>query len=1439
MKRNIISAFLLCSCCLSSLAGPLKPEDVPAPLKPWVDWSLRGYEQSLCPFFLGDAETRWCAWPSELNLNLDSKGGRFSQSWRMYSDAWAMLPGDAKRWPQEATVDGKPAALVTLNGAPCVLLAKGVHRVAGAFTWDSLPELLSLPRVTGLLSLTVNGASVPFPERDDAGRLWLQRTRSAPGGEAALEVIVHRRLTDEVPPMLTTHVRLKVSGQNREVRLGRALPEKFTPMYVRGSLPARIDPDGRLRVQVRPGTWDLTLGARFTGKADPITLRDPGGPWDMNEVWVFEARPSLRSVSPEGFAAIDPQQTELPANWKSLPAYIARPGDTLRLVQNKRGDEGMPADSLNLTRTFWLDFNGRGLTVHDNISGIMRKGRRLEMSPGAVLGRVSVDGADQFITALTTGGPAGVETRQGGLLLSAESRIETRGRKFPAAGWNRDFDSLSAMLRLPPGWRVIHVGGPDRAYPTWASSWTLLDFFLCLIIALAVGRLLDRRWAIAAAAALALCWHEPAAPRWSWLILLAAEALRRALPEGAALRRIRIVRTFAAGLLFILLLPFVLEQARMFHPQLETIENAQKFASLSSGFAGRSYGFEKLRSKSLHQAMYFQNSSEEPGAGLAGASLDRSDSSNEMEEDKAQRPMEIASLKRLGFNKMGEEEARQPERKTLAMKGALGKAKFSGRVGGRAGAGGGAGGVGNALDMMKPVRSSARMQSYSNTMAPDPNSKVSTGPGLPDWQWREVGLTWRGPVDAGQELRLWLIPPGVNKFLAAARVFLLLILALAVAGAPVERWALTIRARLMALRGAPLALILLLASMPCAAQQMPSKELLDELRARLTEKPDCSPDCAQISRMRLSAAAGRLTLRLDISAGALTAVPLPGGVKGWLPDHVVVDGQPAAGVATGLDDSLWLALSPGGHQVVLEGPLPDKDSVQLPLPLRPKQVSVEASGWTVDGVREDGVPDANLQLSRVRGGGADSTAAMKRDILKPFVLVERTIELGLSWQAHTRVTRLTPAGAPVVLDIPLLPGESITSAGVHAAKGMAKVSMGPQAAELAWDSVLGESAVIKLRAPDSASWVESWRLDSSPVWHAEASGIPAVLPQGNEGGTREWRPWPGETVEIAITRPVGVPGRTFTFDSAKLALSQGKRAVDGSLELAFRSSRGGQHAVLIPDGAELQRVTVDGVTQPLQQDGRRVLLPVTPGKHGATLEWRLKRGERVFWRAPQTDIGEPGVNAAVTVTFPEDRWLLLAGGPVLGPAVLFWPCLAAFLLAAFGLGKTGWTPLKTRDWFLLFAGLTQLPLQYAVLITAWFLMLARRKVQAPEGRRRFNLMQVALAGFTAAALACLFYALTHGLLSSPEMRIAGNGSTNHLLRWYQDRVPGLLPSPWVVSLPLMCYRLVMLAWALWLAKALLGWLRWAWSCWTAGGTWRRKPQLDEEGSISGRPEKTS
>jgi hypothetical protein len=124
-----------------------------------------------------------------------------------------------------------------------------------------------------------------------------------------------------------------------------------------------------------------------------------------------------------------------------------------------------------------------------------------------------------------------------------------------------------------------------------------------------------------------------------------------------------------------------------------------------------------------------------------------------------------------------------------------------------------------------------------------------------------------------------------------------------------------------------------------------------------------------------------------------------------------------------------------------------------------------------------------------------------------------------------------------------------------------------------------------------------------------------------------------------------------------------------------------------------------------------------------------------------------------------------------------------------------------------------------LIVVAWLLAIKWRAENKPQARMRFQLVQVGLAGLTAIALISLVSSIPLGLLGRPDMHITGGVPGDVGLHWFQDQSDGLLPHAGVLTLPLWCYKLAMLAWALWLAFALVEWLRWAFSAWSKGGYW--------------------
>jgi hypothetical protein len=554
-------------------AIPLSVDKVPTALKPWVDWVLVNESDYHCPFLNESYEEKRCAWPTELALILTAQKGFFSSRWQIYSDSWIVLPGSEKHWPIKVTANAKPIPVVKRYGKPMVKLPVGIYTLKGNLLWETIPESLTIPADSGLISLTINGKAIPYPTIKQ-NSVWLtesDRASKIPKNRLnKLEIQVFRQINDDVPLQLITYIELEVSGQQREIRLPHALLADFIPIRLQSLLPVKIEADNSLSVQVRPGRWHIELQARYPQALTTLALNIKDNNWPASEIWVFKAQPYQRVVTIQNLLPIDASQTNLPTAWKKLPAYQVLQGDVMGFNIIQRGDLEPEPNKLQLRRKLWLDFDGKGYTIQDKINGKMTQGWRLNALVDTQLGQVKLNGQNQLITQLATAKLQGVEVRKGILTLQADSRFTGDISHLNAVGWQHKFHHVSTELNLPPGWRLLATTGVDNAPDSWVSRWTLLDLFLVLMASLAISRLWHLSWGIFALLTLVLIWHEPNAPQWVWLNIIATLALIKVLPTGLLLSIVRMYRNACWLALLIITLPFLVDQVRKgLYPQLE------------------------------------------------------------------------------------------------------------------------------------------------------------------------------------------------------------------------------------------------------------------------------------------------------------------------------------------------------------------------------------------------------------------------------------------------------------------------------------------------------------------------------------------------------------------------------------------------------------------------------------------------------------------------------------------------------------------------------------------------------------------------------------------------------------------------------------------------------------------------------------------------------
>ncbi len=1363
---------------LSAFAQPPGADaQIPATLQDWRGWVMHDLDYRACPFLVTrapNAPTDFvCAWPGRLNLDANANGADFSVQWRVEAASWVVLPGDAQHWPQQVTVNAQAQPVLEHDDAPALWLAPGSYAIKGAITWRERPQSLTVPQTIGLIALSVDGKLVA-PLQRNGSEITLGRGAAKAVQADHLNVRVFRRLTDGVPAMLTTQLQLGVSGQAREVALGPVLPSGFAPMAVEGVWPARLDADGKLHVQVQPGNATLTLEARSLEPLTAVTVHLPPAPWPQQEIWSYAADPHLRVTAASSKVQVDPRQSEVPGEWQNLPAFALLNDSVLTVEQRSRGLAPDAANRLSLQREAWLDFAGDGWYARDQLRGTLVNGWRLDVAAPYTLEQARADNAQQggnngeplLVTRGAKTDLSGVEWRTPNVDLAADVRIATPAA-MPVAGWRQTLDSVQARLHFPYGYKLLAAPGADSSSGSWIAGWSLLDIFVCAILALLAWRLLGWVGALAAVAYLVLGYQESGSPLWSLIVVLALALIAGALPTGKLQLAAQRLRALALLVLVLVALPFVASQVRdALYSQLESGEH---FASpMQGGFA--------------------------PAGGQAQVRMQ----AKIVERRKDMAPVNAAPSPMS-----------MPTPPPPPSSGALETIAGSG-------------------SNFKRVDVTDH---YSQTTV------VQTGAGMPDWRLgSEAVLNWSGPVLATQSVHLLIAPPWLVRPLRIVLVVLLVFLILRLFGGVAPDWRLP---RGAALGFGLLALGGVLFVPPAQAQGYPSDELLRELRQRLTNAPKCAPACASVAQAQVTANGDSVVVMLQVDVGERVALPLPSAGDAAALKNIQVDGVATDALARDASGADWLELTRGVHRVELAYTAAG-DKVTFAFSLKPARVLFQGQGWTASGLGDDRLLADTLTLARVR---ADTGAKVAFGVQQfpPYVEVVRNLNLGLEWSISTQVQRLAPNTGGFTVSVPLLKGEHVATPGIKVGDGSVDVAIADGAGGADWESNLDKAAQLTLTAPALTDRAEIWRVVVSPTWHVEFSGVPGtdLAPGENANDYRnfEFHPLPGETLTLAITRPPALVGAQRAIDVATLRSEAGQHASTHTLDLTLRASRGGDQVVALPQGAQLLSVARDGAPLNLRTQDGKLTLPLTPGTHRFEVRFRTDKALSMVARTPQVALGLPAANVTLQLGLPADRWLLATWGPALGPAVLYWGELIVMILVAYALSRSRRTRLKFRDWLLLGLGFSTFSWGALIVVVVWLFAFDWRG-RSPQSANEsvFNLGQIGLVLLTLFALASLISAVPQGLLGSPDMHVTGNGSTAQSLQWFADRSTDALPQASAISVPLWVYKVLMLAWALWLANALIGWLRDGFAAWTKDGYWRNTPRpVPGAESVEARP----
>ena len=778
----ILGSGLLCTS--AALAETADNVYVPEVLEPWVDWVLHNESQYHCPFDSQDESIQTCMWVSEIGVQVrreEPSGASFQIEVHVFARSHLELPRSNAHRPQDVRLNGELATLGGGNGIPRVTLPVGKHVITGELVWNvnAAPQYLLIP-ASAIVKLNVDteGELRPFLDNDHK-RLWLtQRIESAEPVADTLSVKVFRQLVDGLPQRLTTYIELAVGGNPRVVDLGNVLPEDFSLIGVLSQVPASINSEGQLSVLVSRGEHVISVRARANRLINSFAYQRAGEDWPMEEIWGFQPNRELRVVSVEGPARVNLSQVKAPNPMlgSNVYGYIVSGDAAITLVEEQRGNVNPNPAKFEIYRDLWLNFDGSSFVVADNI--IATTDTELRIASNYLPGRVVVDNDLRLITYEDPESKTrpGINLDKRSSQIQAISQLE-RTSQMSSNGWDIDSFTLSAMLHLPPGWRLMGTFGIDKVEDSWLSKWSIWDVFIGLLLVSLVFRFAGPIWATLVGLAVLLTYQDNSIPTVGWLVLAGLVYLHSLVKTEwfrSATTVIFWILAVIVGVITIYHAAFTARSAIFPQFELNDRDNRTLYYSRQAAQEQSDIQFDQqyeLRSGQQFQPKQYTEVTE--------SRLSASDSLTVTAPD----PRDEASTTQL------------------------------------------------------PVSAPVQTPDFGTSSQ---GVTIQTGPGIPSWEWRSATLEWSGPVKRDQSFSLVLLPPWATRIVAALGA----LLAIVTIGFLVAIRSRTAREHLPRILQGVLPLLALLVLLPTDTwASIPDSRLLQQLQHRLTQPPDCLPDC--------------------------------------------------------------------------------------------------------------------------------------------------------------------------------------------------------------------------------------------------------------------------------------------------------------------------------------------------------------------------------------------------------------------------------------------------------------------------------------------------------------------------------------------------------------------------------------------------------------------
>lgn len=562
-------------------------------------------------------------------------------------------------------------------------------------------------------------------------------------------------------------------------------------------------------------------------------------------------------------------------------------------------------------------------------------------------------------------------------------------------------------------------------------------------------------------------------------------------------------------------------------------------------------------------------------------------------------------------------------------------------------------------------------------------------------------------------------------------------------------------------------------------------DLLNAYKEELLAPPSCGDSCMTTSQMTLKLKGRTLLIQAEVHSAIENIWVLPGTTAQYQLDKIELNGQGYFHSYQDIKGRIAIRIPDGVSVVNYEARLLGSGTTAIELHQKTQNLDFHSEDWSIEGLRPDMTPEPILKLIPNQSSEVQS--------LQPHSGLHRHFEIGHQWRIQNTLTRNPESKGPITTQIPLLNSESILDPTIRVEESSATIVIPSSLNSISWTSQLEPSKVLKLTAGNGTEYGERWTIFCAVMHHCRIGGLVPSQHVMDGVWSPLFLPQPNEQLELKTEELLPARGQIVTVDGLFLKYNMGKTTLQTELRIKIRASLEGQFFIEIPDG-EITSLQINGEDYPIMREGSKVQLPHRFGESDILLNYnQLLNGFLPTLTPPKLSI--PVVNVRFELS-PGPDWLIHFFAPPWGSQSLLPLHLLCWLIFALILAKLPRSPLRFREWLVLFIICIPAPI-FVSLVLAGFLTASRFFVKEGLIRRLFNLSSFGLFLLMATGL------LIFGILESPELLTSDN-----VFMWRMDRSDGTLPSIQIFHLPNAVWKVVVLLWA-----AFFGRVCWRESSW--------------------------